>query len=640
MVLYPIEKNTDMKPLHMLIGCLLFSNTFSQENSDKEISTEVNNVTVFIKGAQVVRKKTVELPQGNTTLKFTDLSPFIDPKSIQVKVKGPVTVLSVNHQQNYLKSLQTSQELEMLERSVEEIDDKLKLENTYLVIIKQELDFLEANKEIGGREKELSIENLKQAAAFYSEKITALRLDEINRNQKVKHLTFEKNLLQQQISTLSSKKEFPSGEILVRFNAKSATTVKIELAYLVENAGWFPSYDIRAKSIDDPVEIVYKANVHQDTKENWTNVKLTFSSSDPNVSGIAPRLKTYYLNYNLMPPTYSMTSNSVRGRVTDYNNQPIPGASVVVRGTTIGAISDVNGNYSITLPYNAGSLVFSLVGYNSKELPINNAVMNVQLEEDIVSLEEVVVAGNGLSKNSDIIGALQGKAAGISTSKSREIKIRGTSSIAVPTEQVTNQTTVEFQIDIPYTINSDNKNYTIEMVAYSLPAYFEYYCVPKINRDAFLMAYIVDWEKYNLLEGEASIFFEDTYVGKSLLDVRYSSDTLNISLGRDKNVVVNREKQKDFMSKQFLGTTREVTKSWLLTIKNNKSQKINIAILDQVPVSLQENIVVETQKLSGGILNTDTGEVKWKLALDPSTRKEIELRYSVKYPKSQYLVVE
>src|SRR5690606_29658300 len=117
----------------------------------------------------------------------------------------------------------------------------------------------------------------------------------------------------------------------------------------VGNAGWFPSYDIRAKNIDEPIQLIYKANVKQDNKEDWKNVKLKFSSAKPNVSGVAPELQTYYLNYNTVPPVYKLSANSVRGKVMDSNGDPLIGASVVVEGTTIGTVTDMEGNYSITI---------------------------------------------------------------------------------------------------------------------------------------------------------------------------------------------------------------------------------------------------------------------------------------------------
>lgn len=178
------------------------------------------------------------------------------------------------------------------------------------------------------------------------------------------------------------------------------------------------------------------------------------------------------------------------------------------------------------------------------------------------------------------------------------------------------------------------------MDRYNLPAEFEYYCAPKVDKDAFLLANIVNWEKYNLLEGEANIFFENTFVGKTILDVRYTSDTLQLSLGRDKNVMVNREKMKDINKKQFLGNKKEDTRSWRITVKNNKKQVVNFVLSDQIPVSTMEEIEVIPENLSGGILNKENGEIKWRFTLKPSTRNELELKYKVKYPKDRTLSIE
>ncbi|WP_347841533.1 mucoidy inhibitor MuiA family protein [uncultured Draconibacterium sp.] len=625
-----------MKTINILLLSLIFSNVFSQEVLEKEVKTEVDEVTVFLDGAQVVRKKTVDLTKGKSIIKFVNLSPFIDAKSVQVKAEGELTVLSVNHQQNYLDKMEKSAELTDLEKRLETIEDKIKLESTYLSIIKDELSFLQENRDIGGKNEQISVVNLQQASDFYSNKLTALKLKEIERNKTLKTLNEQKNDLKNQIKTLTSKKEYPTGEILVKVDARNANKFSLELTYLVGNAGWFPSYDIRAKNINEPVQLIYKANVKQDTKVDWSNVKLKFSSADPNVSGVAPELQTYFLNYNTLPPTYKLTTNSVRGKVVDSNGEPLPGANVVVEGTTIGTVTDLDGNYSITIPNNSSQLTYSFIGFNSKTLPISNSVMNIALEEDLMQLEEVVVVGYGSRKK--VSDALQGRVAGVNVDNS--IKIRGTSSLAIPTAQVENQTTVDFEINTPYSIKSDNKNYTVDMEFYELPAFYQYYSVPKVDKDAFLIANIIDWEKYNLLEGEANVFFEETYVGKTLMDVRYASDTLEISLGRDKKVNVNREKIKDFTDKQFIGNKKEETRAWKTTVKNNKNQAINMIILDQVPVSTIEEIEVNVQNISGAKQNSETGEIKWEFELKPNDKKEFDLKYTVKYPKYRNLIVE
>ena len=193
---------------------------------------------------------------------------------------------------------------------------------------------------------------------------------------------------------------------------------------------------------------------------------------------------------------------------------------------------------------------------------------------------------------------------------------------------------------MPYTVKSDNKSYAVDIDSYNLPAFYQYYSVPKVDKTAFLTANITDWEKYNLLEGEANIFFEGTFVGKSLLDVRYASDTLQISLGRDKNVSVTREKIKDFTSKKFIGSKKEEARAWDIIVKNNKSQAINMVVYDQVPVSTLDEIKVEISKTSGAKQNSTTGELKWEFKLDPNKTKKFKLQYSVKYPKNRNLIIE
>ena len=286
----------------------------------------------------------------------------------------------------------------------------------------------------------------------------------------------------------------------------------------------------------------------------------------------------------------------------DSHGTPIPGVNVMVKGTTIGTVTDFDGYYSITIPNEESRLSFTFVGFETQEIPANSRTINVVLQEDVNSLDEVVVVGYG-AKNGNVSRALAGKVAGVSIGSRKKNE-----SIPVPNVQKENQTTVDFEIEIPYTVNSDNKNYVVEMTNYELPAQYQYYAVPKIQKDAFLIAHINNWEQYNLLEGEANIFFEGTYIGKSLMDVRYITDTLKVSLGIDKKVSVNRQKIKDFTEKQFIGNKKIEIREWEISVKNNKTESINMIVLDQVPVATSEDISISTENLSNGNLNEENGE--------------------------------
>lgn len=462
--------------------------------------------------------------------------------------------------------------------------------------------------------------------------------------KKIQTLTNEKNAIQHEINQLvGGTTRTPIGEVLVEAECPRTVKASMELTYYVNNAGWYPTYDIRATNIEQPIELIYKANIRQNTKEDWKNIKLKVSSADPNVGSVAPELKTYYLNYFTSAPRYNTqpASGQVSGVVIEEgSNEPLIGVSVTVKGTTIGAVTDVDGRFSLAVPQNSNTLDFSYIGFERKSLPISNSFMTVALREDTQVLSEVVVTGYATQRRAELTGSV----AGVSVSKTPAAKpavpeIKRVD-IAMPTQQIENQTAIEFEIKIPYTIKSGNKNTLVEVDRYTLPAEYEYYSIPKINKDAFLLANIVDWEKYNLLDGEANIFFENTYIGKTVLDIRRVSDTLNISLGRDKNVLVEREKVKDYNTKKFFGNKKEDTRAWKITVKNNKNQPINMVVLDQIPVSTNTEIEVSTENLSGATLDNETGEVKWKLKMKPSDKKDMELMYKVKYPKSRNLTIE
>jgi len=399
-----------MKKYILLLAFLNSISTFSQINLEKKITSKVNEVTVFLESAQITRIKTVTINKGTTILRFTKLSPFIDGKSIQVKTTNDVEIQSVNFEKNYLEKQTKSDELIKLESDLKAIQKKLELEKTLLNINKEETEFLQANKNIGGKNQTLTATNLKNTATYYGTKYKALKLEALKINERISLIYKDFDDIKSQINSFSSKKEFASGEALVKIKATKTITIQLELVYNVANAGWFPTYDIRVKDINSPLNLVYKANVKQNTKVDWTNVKLSFSSSDPSVSSEAPELKTYFLNYNSLPPIYTKNIKTVSGIVSD-DSGALPGVSVLIDGTTIGTETNFDGYYSITIPENASTLVFSYLGYKRVKKSIYSSNINVQMIEDSNTLDEVVVMGYGNKKT--ITSALAGKVSGV-----------------------------------------------------------------------------------------------------------------------------------------------------------------------------------------------------------------------------------
>jgi hypothetical protein len=602
----------------LLLISLIFTAIVSKGDDGQKVSSKVEKVIVFLDGAQVTRTAGVNISPGTSTLVFGNISPGIDPQSIQVHADGDFTILSVKNELNYLSAEVKQKSVEDLQVQQKIIKQKLELQKDLLTISHQEEAMLLKNQIVTGQNTSLDVLKLKQALDFQTERLTGVKKKQSDVNGSIAALNVELQKYDQQITELNRGNTKITSNILVTVSSKVALKADFILNYVVRNASWYPTYDIRAKNVSSPISIAYKANVTQQSGEDWKNIKLTLSTGNPTVSGSKPEMSPYYLNFGMIFSNQLNKITSVSGSVTAGDDgSALPAVTIRVKGTSIGATTDQQGNYTIPVPDGSQAITYSFIGYQTEERDAKAPIINVALKAKIQNLQEVVVTDE-----------LQGRAAGVSVgyNTDKEVRIRGAASIPVIVNQVHNQTNVEFEIDNPYSIPSDGKQYTVEINKLELPATYEYTVAPKLSTDVFLSAQLTDWNKYNFLSGEANLFFEGTYIGKSLLNTNSTSDTLNISLGTDKDILVNRTLSKDLTQKQSLGSNIKVTRDWLITIKNRKNQQINLAVEDQVPVSLNSAIEIETQELSGGKTDPLTGKITWKLILNPADDKKIGIK--------------
>ena len=610
-----------------------------KELSEIKATPPIKYVTVFLSGAEVVREGSVSIPQGNSEIILTGISPYAEAKSVQVKLASrDVTVLSVNHMYDLANSGATSEEMAKWQKKLESLNEQIARISNKVSVVQDELAFLQENRSIKGTSSGINLANLKSVNDYYREQNLNLRNQKLELEKELKQLREKRDIVTKEISQQGKLDENPMGEVHIRVDAKRALSCPVELSYYVENASWIPSYDLRSSGLGKPLELSYKATIHQATREDWNRVHLTISSLDPKISNTPPTQKTYYLNYNTPAPRYTQNKDDqASGMVLfEEDNEPIVGASVRIAGTNIGTMTDLNGKYSITIPSSGGSLEISYIGCKKSVIPITSQFTTTYLESEDEELQEVVVAGYAAGISMDMAVAKEE-----APSASRKMRSSaGERNSTLEVKQDERQTAVEFELQTPYSIPSDKKPFILEVKRYSLPATYEYICVPKADPDAFLLAHIGGWEQYKLLSGEVNIFYENSFVGKTLLDTRSLTDTLQVSLGRDKGIRVTREKEIEKNSSRFLSSKTEETRSWNTTLRNGKSTPIEITLYDQVPVSTNDEISVRAENISGGEYNPNTGEVKWKLKLNPSESKTLNLKYIVKSPKEKKLYVE
>ena len=626
-----LKKSIMLKRL--LFISFVFAALASRGDDGQKITSKVQRVVVFLNGAQVTRTASVNIIQGTSTLTFENISPGIDAQSIQVHANGDFTILSVKNELNYLNAEAKQKNIEELQAQQKLLSDRLSIQNSLLSVNQEEENMLLKNQVVTGENASLDVLKLKQALDFQTARLTDIKKKTLTTNSAIASIEAELQKYNQQIADIERGSSKITSNILVTVSAKSALQSEFTLNYVVHNASWYPTYDIRAKNVNSPISISYKANVTQQSGEDWKNIKLTLSTGNPSVSGSKPELSPYYLNFGMTYSNQADKITSITGRVTANNDgTAIPGVTVKVKGSSIGTVTNTDGQYSIQVPDGNQTLTFSSIGYQTRQMQANSSTINVGLGESSNQLAEVVVTGYGIKREAKSMGyatqELEGRVVGLATADIPQVN------------RVENQTNVEFAIDNPYSIPSDGKQYTVEINQIDVPASYQYAVAPKLSTDVFLSAKLTDWNKYNFLSGEANLFFEGTFIGKSLLNTNATADTLNISLGADKNIVVTRTLQKELTQRQTIGSNKKDTRDWIIEVKNRKNQPVNLLVEDQLPVSQNSAIEVEQQELSGGKPDAETGKISWTMALNPQDDKKLELKYQVKYPKNQSIIIE
>jgi len=517
--------------------------------AEKQVATQASEVTIFMNGAQVTRQKNIQLSQGKQTLVFNGLSPYIRDNSIQVGAEGKITILGVKREYDFSEQEKQSERIAQLESQIKDKELEISKIKTEQEVIKAEQDFLEANKVLSGKNEAVTLQNLQQTLTYYRERLNATKTRQGELTLSLKERNDELTKLKADLRQVQGNAAKETSKIIVDINAQQVGTFKFNLTYYVNNVNWIASYDLRAFSIGEPIALTYKAQIFQNTGENWDNVSLTLSSGNPSVNNNKPTLSTYKLR------------------------EPQKEYAVVGYGVTPKALM-----VEEELAYDAAPMMKSA----ARSYAANNVI---------------------------------------------------------ETEVSDNMTSFEIKIKEKYSVPSSGERTTVDVGVFELPSEYEYHAIPKKDKDAFLIAKATDWTKHHLINGQANIYFENTYVGQTSINTQSANDTLVVSLGRDKSIVVTRDEQTDFAKKKILSSKVEVTKAWQIEVKNQKKRPIDIIIFDQIPVSSTSSIEVSSE-VNGAELKASTGEINWKLNVPAGQTMKKTFNYKVKYPKDWDLKIE
>jgi len=540
-----------MKNLFVIALMLLSSLfTFASEK-EKIVSAGIDHVTLFYSGAQIERSsKSFTLEKGQTILKVQGLEQYLLENSIRVGLTGSGKILSVVKRIDYAGKSSASQEIAALEKKLKGIEEEKEEVRLNSRVYEQEKTLLMSNIKLGSEQQGVQIAELKEAADFYRTRLSEIETKLLLNSRKIVGLEEEIVKIRRQLTELNYKKNRPSSSLEITAEMPSDGSTRVIIDYYIPNARWMPQYDIRVNEVGKPVSVVRKAAAAQSSGVDWNNVKITFSTGNPQDRASKPNLHPWYLR--------------------QYSPQP----EIQIRG--------------------AASRAPAAKEMNSKTM---------------VAVEDEIEMDMGFALDAS----------------------------RPDVEMGTKNSLLEFKLASPASIPSDNKDYNLVIGALELDAKYEYHTVPKLDPSAYLMAMVSDWNKYELINGAANIYYEGMFVGETFIMGSSTMDTMQISLGKDKGITVERKQIQEFSARRVIGSNIKREFGYNTVVRNGKPEAVVIIIEDNYPISTLKDVEVTQEEHGTGVVDKQSGKVRWKKTVPAGESLSIPFRYSVKYPSDMQI---
>ena len=548
-----------------ILGGMIFQ---ARATENEIIKSTLTEVTVYSQGAQLHHKANYNVKAGITEIIVEGISPYIDPRSIQVKATGNVVILDSKFSTFYPQPTAVTVEGIPLKikKDIKLLEDSLKTLGFEIQEIQDEIDVLNATKTIlsnngvirGQGKVNDSLNLLKQAVDYYSMKMVELNKKLLALNKKKQERLDKKRFMDERLQAYHNyenngnynpkENSNPIPRVTITVSSKELVAGELNLSYVVSNAGWTPYYDLRSEAATGKLSLTYKAQVYQNTGLDWNDVKLNISTNNPRANKTKPELNPWYIDY------------------TAYRQ-------VTEKKSKMEYLSETN-----AIPQAAFNQGFTL--------------NNVTFDSDAMTADQFTTVVHHL--------------------------------IAA-----------EFKIDLPYNIKSNNEQHMVLIKQAELDTKFKYYSVPKLDPGVYLVAQMTKLDELQLVPAKANIYFDGSYIGETYIDPTTMDDTLNLSLGKDPNIVVKRTLLKKECKEKIIGDKKERTFAYQIEVLNLKSSGIELVIQDQLPVTQNMDITIEATELSKGKLDDVSGLIEWSLTLKGKETKKFDFNFKIKHNKDK-----
>jgi uncharacterized protein (TIGR02231 family) len=529
--------------------------------ADLVAASAVDAVTVYPDGASVTRVVTLDLPAGDNSAVLKDFPLTLDPASLRVEGEAGVK-LTIGAIDAKPPRAAPPVNLPELDKRIETLkDERVNLQGMIEAATARRKfaeRFAEASPAgIGDKGEARPIAEWRAAFAAVGEEVASADSAIRDAERKQRELDREIARLEQDRALKPPSKM----EVRIELSAAASTKASLRVTYSVRNARWAPLYDARldtgAKDRKPALELVRRAEITQNTGEDWSNVALAVSTVRTARGGNAPDLKSLVVQYP-QPP----------------------------RPMSAGAMSDM------AMPSAAPAPQRLLRGATGKsEEPAMEKAVEQQAAAEISGFQVVFKLPGRVS-----LGAGEG-AKGLrvsSASIAPDLAVRA---------------------------------------------------VPVIDPTAFLEASFKQTEDAPLLPGRVAIYRDGVFVGRGQMAAAAKDETVRLGFGADEKIKIERSvvKRNEGSAGLIVTTSKTDERSFKTTVRNGHDFPIRIAIEDQLPVSENEDIVVEmlpsTTAPSATNLRDKRGVLEWAYEAKASEVKDINFAWRIRWPKDKSVVM-
>ena len=346
----------------LLIGCNLPS--FAATHA-MQYKADLQEVTVFLKGAELYSQKTISIPAGESEVILTNIADNLNPQTLALSATDGVVILS---QKKVSYTPESDTQDDAVTTEISRLKTLLNLDETLLETVNLQINFInnsltslsKANPPIQGN---ALAENTQYIATAMPPLLTQKR----DLTQAISSQRQAIQALEKAASTQRAQSEKSVPAIALTLYSDKAVETTLNINYAVNNAGWIPHYDLYVKDQKSPIDLAYKANIYQDSGINWEGVNLTLSTGNPSLGATLPALSSWYIN-SYEAPAVILESASYRDSEHAYmmlekSSDVLPVVSP--RSTTKSSsrqsnaltdyvtvdAGDINVSYRIALPY-------------------------------------------------------------------------------------------------------------------------------------------------------------------------------------------------------------------------------------------------------------------------------------------------